>query len=78
MGFFSAQPSRMFLWSTANCGRPAEVVVSAQQLHCDNRTRTQMICNSVLVENNLLKSVIMPPLALVTEPDSKLERLLAE
>jgi hypothetical protein len=36
MGFFSAQPSRMLLWSTANCGRPAEVVVSAQQLHCDN------------------------------------------
>ncbi|MGY4286131.1 hypothetical protein ACVWXO_005351 [Bradyrhizobium sp. LM2.7] len=41
-------------------------------------TRTQMICNNVLVENTLLKSVMMPPLALVTEPDSKLERLLAE
>ncbi|MET3905887.1 hypothetical protein ABID59_000208 [Bradyrhizobium sp. S3.3.6] len=37
-----------------------------------------MICNSVLVENALLKSVIMPPLALVTEPDSELEGLLAE
>jgi hypothetical protein len=37
-----------------------------------------MICNNVLVENTLLRSVMMPPLALVTEPDSKLERLLAE
>lgn len=37
-----------------------------------------MICNNVLVENTLLKSVMMPPLALVTEPDSKLQRLLAE
>ena len=37
-----------------------------------------MICNDVLVENTLLRSVMMPPLALVTEPDSKLERLLAE
>jgi hypothetical protein len=37
-----------------------------------------MICNNVLVENTLLRSVIMSPLALVTEPDSKLERLLAE
>ena len=40
--------------------------------------RTQMICNNVLVENTLLKSVMMRLLALVTEPDSKLERLLAE
>jgi hypothetical protein len=37
-----------------------------------------MICNNVLVENTLLKSVMMLPLALVTETDSKLERLLAE
>jgi hypothetical protein len=37
-----------------------------------------MICNNVLVENTLLRSAIMPPLALVTESDSKLERLLAE
>lgn len=37
-----------------------------------------MICNNLLVENTLLKSVMIPPLALVTEPDSKLERLLAE
>ncbi len=37
-----------------------------------------MICNNVLVENTLLKSVMMPPLALVTELHSKLERLLAE
>jgi hypothetical protein len=37
-----------------------------------------MICNNVLVENTLLKSVMMRLLALVTEPDSKLERLLAE
>lgn len=37
-----------------------------------------MTCNNVLVENTLLKSVMMPPLALVTEPDPKLERLLAE
>lgn len=37
-----------------------------------------MICNNVLVENTLLKSLMKPPLALVTEPDSKLERLLSE
>ncbi len=37
-----------------------------------------MICNSALVENTLLKSGIMLLLALVTEPNSKLERLLAE
>jgi hypothetical protein len=37
-----------------------------------------MICNNVLVENTLLRSVIMPPLALAAEPDSKLERFLAE
>ncbi|MET4205156.1 hypothetical protein ABIA95_009214 [Bradyrhizobium sp. LA8.1] len=37
-----------------------------------------MIFNNVLVENTLLKSVMTPPLALVTEPDSQLERLLAE
>ena len=37
-----------------------------------------MICNNLLVENTLLRSPIMPPLALVTEPDSKLERFLAE
>lgn len=37
-----------------------------------------MIYNNVLVENTLLKSVMTPPLALVTEPDSQLERLLAE
>ena len=37
-----------------------------------------MICNNVLVENTLLTSAIMPPLALVTELDSKLEGLLAE
>lgn len=37
-----------------------------------------MICNNVLVENTLLKSLMTPPLALVTEPNSELERLLAE
>lgn len=37
-----------------------------------------MICNNVLVENTLLKSVMLPPLTLVTEPDPKLERLLAK
>lgn len=37
-----------------------------------------MICNKVLVENTLLKSLMTPPLALVTEPDSELERLLAQ
>ncbi|MGY4501863.1 hypothetical protein ACVWYH_005820 [Bradyrhizobium sp. GM24.11] len=37
-----------------------------------------MICNNVLVENTLLRRAIMPPLALVTELDSKLERFLAE
>jgi hypothetical protein len=26
----------MFFYSTANCGCPAEVIMSAQQLHCDN------------------------------------------
>ena len=35
-GLFSAQPSRKFLWSTANCGRPAEIIMSTQQLHRDN------------------------------------------
>lgn len=37
-----------------------------------------MICSNVLVENTLLKSLMTPLLALVTEPDSELERLLAE
>lgn len=37
-----------------------------------------MICNNVLVENTLLKSLMTPPLALVTKPNSELERLLAE
>jgi hypothetical protein len=36
VGFFSAQPSRVFFQSTANCCCPAEVIMSAQQLHCDN------------------------------------------
>lgn len=37
-----------------------------------------MICSNVLVENTLLKSLMTPPLALVTEPDSELECLLAD
>ena len=37
-----------------------------------------MIRNNVLVENTPLRSARMPPLALVTESDSKLECLLAE
>jgi hypothetical protein len=36
VGSFSAQPSRVFFYSTANCGCPAEAIMSAQQLHYDN------------------------------------------